>query len=88
MNFGIKKNKKLIYNEIIEFKVLNGKKSRPADQTATRVLLLKSRFFSPGCNPVWCTRWNLMDSDDLGCLIDQTVLMRSELGCLMEINGL
>ena len=47
MNFGIKKiNKKLIYNEIIEFKVLNGKKSRPANQTATRVLLLKSRFFS------------------------------------------
>ena len=32
MNFGIKiKNKKLIYNEIIEFKVLNGKKSRPAN---------------------------------------------------------
>ena len=47
MNFGIKiKNKKLIYNEIIEFKVLNEQKSRPANHCVTRVLLLKNKFFS------------------------------------------
>jgi hypothetical protein len=64
------------------------KKSRSQSGCAMCPAFKKQILLSSGCNPVCCTRWNPMDQDDMGCLIDQTALMRSTSGRVIEINGL